>query len=124
MFQTKVIDEVIKTAFSQRDAELFKDPEFYERFVNTERQAFVQGAAGYVQDAKIIFSPWGFDLKDVRGKVHLWYGTDDVFTPVNMGRYMAERLPNAKLTIYPDETHMSIFFQREEQVIADLLSDD
>ncbi|KAK3711471.1 hypothetical protein LTR37_009650 [Vermiconidia calcicola] len=108
VFERKVIDKFINTALPAADAALFKDPKTRQDLIDDWRQAFRQGAGGYVQDAKILFSPWGFDLKDVKGEVRLWYGSGDVFTPVGMGRYLAERMPRARLREVEGATHFTI----------------
>jgi pimeloyl-ACP methyl ester carboxylesterase len=64
---------------------------------------------------------WPFDLRNVKGCVMMWNGTDDVNTPVQMARWQAERLPNAMLREFPGETHFTIFFNQEKQIMEGLL---
>lgn len=113
IFRKKVIDKIIKNVLPPKDAALYNDPKIVQEFEDDWRQAFAQGAAGYALDSKTIFSPWEFDLADVKGKVRLWYGTEDHFTPVGMGRYLASNMPDAKLT-EPAESHASVSNHAED----------
>jgi len=121
VFETKVIDKIIKEVLPHKDAAFFDDPVEKQDFADDWRQALAQGAEGYVRDSKIIFSPWPFQLADVGGEVRLWYGTEDTFTPLRMARYMAKRMPNAKLVEMPGRSHMSLGDDGEE-ILRELIA--
>jgi pimeloyl-ACP methyl ester carboxylesterase len=108
VFEKNVIDKVINNVLSAEDAAYYRDHTTRRDLVDDWRQAFAQGAAGYVTDAKTIFSPWPFQLGDVKGDVLLWYGSKDTFTPLSMGRYMQSRMPRARLIECEGDTHWSI----------------
>lgn len=50
--------------------------------------------------------PWPFELRDVRTKVHLWYGLEDRTVPPSMGRYLQKHLPNCDADFMPEAGHM------------------
>jgi pimeloyl-ACP methyl ester carboxylesterase len=111
-----------------RDREVFeKDSkegggsgEIFEACVEGAREHWRQGKGGFVDDGRVVMSPWGFELEDVEFEgVRLFYGTKDTNTPVQMGRVMAGRLRNATLNEYEGETHTSIVDHIEE-ILRDL----
>lgn len=67
--------------------------------------AFRQGTRGAVQELRMIASPWGFELSEVRAPVLLWHGTEDVNVPIAVGRRVAQQLPNARLRVFEGAGH-------------------
>lgn len=92
---------------SDGDREILKRPEVRQWFVNTYKEAIAQGVKGWTKEAKILVSDWGFDLEHIKVNTNLWYFEDDTVVPVQMGEYLAERIPNAKLNIHPKGGHMA-----------------
>ncbi|KAL5344025.1 Alpha/Beta hydrolase protein [Aspergillus crustosus] len=72
-------------------------------------EAFTQGSAATVQEAVLLSQNWGFNLQDVRyDKIRIWHGEKDANAPIEMIRYMAEKLPHAVLKVYEGETHYTV----------------
>lgn len=72
---------------------LMKDEASFEEFLWISREHFRQGVEGHLDEGRILASEWGFQLEDVGGEgVKLWYGEEDVHTPVSMAREMAGKL--------------------------------
>lgn len=92
-----------------------------DELVECYREAFQQGSKGAVQDAKLCLMDWGFRLGDVKGKVRIWNGTADVNVPVGSARYMKDRLPDASLKEYEDDTHFSVPLKHAEEVLRELM---
>jgi pimeloyl-ACP methyl ester carboxylesterase len=67
------------------------------------------GSAGYDDDLRILTSPWGFRLEDIRVPVHVWHGDVDAVIPLHQARYLAGTIPGADLTICPGEAHMLLW---------------
>lgn len=108
-----VLEESLKRnivkSMSEEEKELTMKGDNWRDTVHTFREAFRQGADGYVQDAVLLGSPWDFRLEDVDAKnILLWYGTKDKHAPLKMGQYMADRLKNANLKSYEGETHFTL----------------
>lgn len=57
-------------------------------------------------DAIVFGRHWGFELRDIDVPVHMWYGDADNIVPLEHGKFMAERIPNAMLRVRPDEGHL------------------
>jgi pimeloyl-ACP methyl ester carboxylesterase len=61
--------------------------------------AFNQGIKGPAWDLYLYTKDWGFDLRDIKTKVYLWYGASDRNAPLAMGKYYASQIPGSKLTV-------------------------
>ncbi len=57
-------------------------------------------------DAVVFGRHWGFELRDIDVPVHMWYGDADNIVPLEHGKFMAERIPNAMLRVRRDEGHL------------------
>ncbi len=64
------------------------------------------GAGTFVDEVGSTFGPWGFELTEVGQTVHMWHGELDDMAPVEVARHVADTLPDARLTVYPDEGHV------------------
>ncbi|HYM65719.1 MAG TPA: alpha/beta hydrolase [Patescibacteria group bacterium] len=85
---------------------------------DTLREALRPGAWGYVQDIRVLSTPWGFPLSDIRVPVELWHGDLDTVIPLSHGRYLASAIPNATLKVCPGEAHMLLWNHLAEILIA------
>lgn len=76
-------------------------------------------------DTRLFGRAWGFALEDVRVPVFLRYGDADVIVPLDHGRHMADRLPDAELRVYPGEGHVGALGASREifQVILERWSE-
>ncbi|KAL8869558.1 MAG: hypothetical protein Q9174_004188 [Haloplaca sp. 1 TL-2023] len=93
---------------TEEDRAEIGDPESQRLGVKSLMEAYKQGADGAIRDGQIYSSPWGFELKDVHKKVHLFYGAKDTRTPLAFGRYLKAHLPNAELVEYEGASHFTI----------------
>jgi pimeloyl-ACP methyl ester carboxylesterase len=53
--------------------------------------------------------PWGFDLAEVTSPVQLWHGGADNRAPISAARFVADRLPDGRLTEIADAGHLLLF---------------
>ena len=86
-----------------------------------QKEAFRQGIKGVAQDLKLYTDDWGFELEDIRAKVHLWYGEQDKNVSAEMGKLYAKRIPGAQLKIYKDVGHL-LLVKYGEDVLKELVS--
>lgn len=96
------------------DTEVLNGPGVLELNYSSQSEALCQGTRGFALESRLIVRPWGFRLEDIRVPVHVWHGTEDVDTPVTMGKIVAARIPESRLTICPGEGHMLLFPHWEE----------
>jgi pimeloyl-ACP methyl ester carboxylesterase len=71
-------------------------------------------------DTALMIGPWGFDPGEVTLPVHLWHATEDRNAPPAMGAYLANRLPNAELTVLDGDGHISAAAAHGPAILADL----
>jgi pimeloyl-ACP methyl ester carboxylesterase len=88
----------------------------------TTRAAFRQGERGAVRDIVLASRPWGFELSAVPMVVNLWFGGRDVAVPPAAGHYLARALGRSEARFYPDEGHVSIIWNRFEEILTGLLA--
>ncbi|MGF1425202.1 alpha/beta fold hydrolase [Kitasatospora sp. LaBMicrA B282] len=73
------------------------------------REAFRQNADGWIDDVLAFTTDWGFKAQDVAVPTWLWHGTDDMFSPVDHSRWLAEHVPGATLFLEPGAAHFGAF---------------
>jgi pimeloyl-ACP methyl ester carboxylesterase len=83
--------------------------------MNEAHRAGYEGAAW---EWRLYTRPWGFSLDSVPGHIELWYGEQDGNAPPAMGRYLANALPDARLT---DEAHLSLMIRRGGDMLRRLV---
>lgn len=77
-------------------------------------EAFAQGPDAAVQEARILSAAdWGFRLEDVMfgggdRRIKIWHGVKDTNAPIEAIRFLAEKLPNAELREFADDTHYTM----------------
>ncbi|KAJ3489455.1 hypothetical protein NLG97_g5997 [Lecanicillium saksenae] len=84
-------------------------------------EPFRHGVDGAVQEARILtHNDWGFRLEDVTYRdapIKIWHGSKDVNAPIEAIRYLAEKLPNAKLHEFGQDTHYTMGDHIEETLL-------
>ncbi|MBP9690928.1 alpha/beta hydrolase [Candidatus Woesebacteria bacterium] len=78
-----------------------------------------QGIRGIVHELKIYTSNWGFEVKDIRSHVYLYYGRDDKNVSLRMGKYYKDQIPNSILTIY-EGGHLS-WIEHAEEILQNIV---
>jgi pimeloyl-ACP methyl ester carboxylesterase len=76
---------------------------------------------GYLRDAALLFSDWGFALSDVRCPTQLWYGAHDDRNPPATGQWWADQIEDADLTVTPT-THLATLLANWRTILAALRS--
>ena len=73
---------------------------------------------GGSQDFELFQGRWGFELeelKEFKGEIHIWQGTDDWLVPVGLQRLVAKQLPDVvQLHELEGEGHLSWFCFNEK----------
>jgi pimeloyl-ACP methyl ester carboxylesterase len=89
------------------DQRAFRSPGMKEMFLDDLRR----GAAGVglrsVADDVLLFTrDWGFSISDIMIPVRFWHGDADHIVPLEHARHMVGLMPDAELTVRPDESHL------------------
>ncbi|MGN6867312.1 MAG: alpha/beta fold hydrolase [Solirubrobacteraceae bacterium] len=94
-------------------------PEVREIILRAAVEGTRGGARGLAREMQLISAPWGFDPHAIEAPALLSYGSEDPLAPPQMGRYLADALPNARLTVYDGEGHM-VFLTHWEEILTQL----
>lgn len=94
---------------SPDDRAALSDPALAAQVQGWRSEATRQGVRGMRREARILVSPWGFPLEEIRPEVHLWYWDGDSIVPPQMGLYLAKRIPKTVAHFMPNGGHFSLF---------------
>ncbi len=83
------------------DRRLFDAPEWRRRFDEDFREALKQGPGAVVHDLALGRGPLGVVPADLTVETVLLHGTEDVNVPVGIARWVAARVPSARLIEQP-----------------------
>lgn len=101
---------------TEADREVVADLGIRAMLVANYAEALRHSPDGWIDDAIAFCTPWGFDPADIKVPTLLWHGEDDVFSPIGHSRWLAERIPTAKVVIQRGAAHFHAL-----QVLPDLL---
>jgi pimeloyl-ACP methyl ester carboxylesterase len=79
------------------DRRLLEAAEWRQRFDEDFREALKQGPGAAVHDLALGSGPLGVDPANLTVEAVLLHGTEDVNAPVGIARWVAERVPSARL---------------------------
>ncbi|MGN6781213.1 MAG: alpha/beta fold hydrolase [Marmoricola sp.] len=88
------------------DKELLARPEFRAMFLDDLLNGARFQVSAPLSDLVLFTRPWGFEAADVAVPVHWWHGDHDHIVPHAHGAHMVSRLPDARLTTIPGESHL------------------
>jgi pimeloyl-ACP methyl ester carboxylesterase len=108
-------------SWDEKDRKAVEDD--MDTVVEIFREVYRDGTRGHAEEMRIVTSDWGLKLEEIDCPVIMYYGAKDVNKAPGMGRYMAERLPNAQLTVVEGASHFTMGRECEEEFMAVLLKD-
>ncbi len=108
-------------ALCERDKLAISDPNLYRILTASGRVGIQAGARRLALDGNIYSSDWGIDFGTVRFPIRYWHGGRDKNIPVGMVERFVARLPDAKLTVLPEDGHYSLPMLCNERVVAEVL---
>jgi pimeloyl-ACP methyl ester carboxylesterase len=76
-----------------------------------------QGWDWVADDYSSYLKPWGFDPRDVNVPTIIWQGGQDVNVPVQHGKWLAANMPNARLELRENESHLGTYVNYEEEMM-------
>ena len=82
----------------------------------------MQGWDWVADDYSSYLNPWGFDPRDVHVPAVVWQGGLDKNVPVQHGQWLSEKMPNARLELRPDESHLGIFVNYEIEIMESAIA--
>ncbi|KAK5727070.1 hypothetical protein LTR15_002962 [Elasticomyces elasticus] len=107
----------------EKDAEAMSDVYSLRMMLESGSEHFRQGTDAWLEEGRLVTSPIGFDLNDVKVPVLLWCGRQDLNVPLSVGEEIAKGLPEglAKVRI-EDETHISLVLNRRKEILGEVLN--
>ncbi len=106
---------------SDPDKAALKNPELRAILVRSNKEAFAKSTLGFYQDLIIYANPWGFELQDIKCKVHVWHGEKDLTVNAGFGRHYMESIPNCQAEFFPEEGHFSLAAKRIDHMFETML---
>lgn len=110
-FSRKNPDHFLKLAISQAseaDQEVMKDELTHSMLEAVWRENLRIDSLGYSQDATLLMKPWGFDLTNVRMKVTIVWGEQDLNTPVSIQGFFTDQLSQVETIKLKDQGHFCL----------------
>jgi pimeloyl-ACP methyl ester carboxylesterase len=91
-----------------------------EMILRALREGYRQGTRGPAQDDVITRQGWRFDLREIRVRVDIWQGGQDLNVPRHAGEYLRATLPTTRYFFQPEEGHFSLL-QHWNEIMKNLL---
>lgn len=95
--------------------------DFAEFMADVLRRAVSTGVAGWRDDDLAFTRNWGFDVSTIGVPVAVWQGDRDLMVPPGHGRWLADRIPEVRAHLLPDEGHLSLAVGALDRIVADLV---
>ncbi|MSP52970.1 MAG: alpha/beta hydrolase [Gammaproteobacteria bacterium] len=89
-------------------------------FIDSVKEAFRQGVMGASFEIQLTLKPWGFRLEDINYPITIWQGGLDKQAPAAHANLYASLVPNAKLTFFKDEGHLSLLINQGENILRSI----
>ena len=105
---------------AKKDRQAFSNSQLRSKVKKDYQEAFRNGYKGVEQDLKLYTTNWGFELRDIKTKVYLWYGAKDENVPLKMGEYYKSQKPNSELFIDQNGGHL-FRTEHEEEILKKLV---
>ncbi len=112
----ELLDKMIKP-LPEVDQAIFLNPASRKELVNCTLEAFRNGIKGAAFEMKLLLSPWGFSLKDIKCPIDIWHGDKDTQVPLSNGKLNESLIQNATLHICENEGHHSIMKNYFEHIL-------
>lgn len=89
----------------EADRVIMEKKENAEFLVMHMGEAFKNGVAGTVIEAKLFTQHWGFEASEIKVPVELWHGTEDTLSPINPVKKLGSEIPNCNQNFVKGKGH-------------------
>ena len=118
---TDAFMDLLEKCVSDSDKAALKNPEFRGILIKSNKEAFANSSLGFYQDLIIYANPWGFELQDIKCKVHVWHGEKDMTVNAGFGRHYMESIPDCQAEFFPEDGHFSLAANRIDHMFEVML---
>ena len=116
-----VAETVAGSNLSDRD-QLASNKPSWKVLLDSCAFTMAQGWDWVADDYSSYLKPWGFDPRDVKVPTVIWQGGVDKNVPVQHGKWLAANMPNARLELRADESHLGVFVNYEEEIMQSAIT--
>ncbi|MFA5960552.1 MAG: alpha/beta hydrolase [Tatlockia sp.] len=102
------------------DQRVFRDSGSNQAFIGATLEAFRHGVVGVSQEIRLTLKPWGFDIANIKCPVTIWQGSLDKQAPEVHAKLYAKLIPNAKLTFFKNDGHLSLLLNHGEEILRSI----
>lgn len=97
----------LKKRVPPADFAAFAEPGRLDAFGQTMREALRPGTRGAAWDLGLYARDFGFGADEIKMPLTWFHGEKDTNAPIAMVRRAVSEMPNVRLVIYPDDSHLS-----------------
>lgn len=97
------------TNLPKSDQTMLTEQGVADLLANDMLEVMRNGPIGAAEDVRVVARPWGFSPAEIRVPTFLWQGEIDPNVTPQMGRYLADTIPNCNATFVPGAGHFLIF---------------
>ena len=94
--------------FQPADQALIKTAEEQARLGRDLQEGYRQGWEGPVRDDILVSRAWGFALEEITVRIDIWAGEADQMVPLDHAHYQHARLPQSRLSVWPQQGHLTL----------------
>ena len=116
-----LVEQVRHIAAPPADRAVLREGDTADILNQTIADAMQHGAPGARRDLSLYTHDWRLDLRRITRPIRIWHGTADGTVPIGHARWLAEQLPNARLTELPGEGHYSVPIRYARPILGELL---
>lgn len=110
--------KMVAAALAEPDRRFLRDcPDLAEAFAQSLAEAYRPGLGGALTEVALIARDHGLDLARIKQPALILQSGLDRHVPPAMGRWLADRLPAARLIDCPDDGHLSVVASHGPQAL-------
>lgn len=103
---------------------LLENEDMGNHLIETLKEGLKNSSDGWVDDDLAFVKPWGFSFDEIKTKVLLYQGSEDLMVPYAHGQWLAESIPRKYIVphLIQGEGHYSIWTNQMDNMLKELLS--
>jgi len=99
---------------NQIDREIFFREELHDHLKNSLLAGSKESNRGFIDDVMSSSNPWSFPIKDIKTKIDIWHGTDDLHSPIKRVHELVKHMSNVRFFKINSGGHFFIYDYWEE----------